>query len=97
MNVILCDDDPKALNEVHGFLREFFDEMKIQVNYSTFFDGKSAVAKKKSYDMAFIDVEMPCMNGLDVAKQLQDTNPRSIIFMKAVGKTIKCKLVCTIT
>ena len=82
MNILLCDDDPLALKALGELVTAFFEENKIPVVYGTYNDGESAVADNALlYDLAFIDVEMPGINGLAVAKHLQERNSNVIIFM----------------
>jgi len=81
MKIVLCDDDPQVLQELGALLFGFFEERKIQVACCAFADGESVVSEMVSYDFAFIDVEMSGMNGLAVAKLLQEYNPNIIIFM----------------
>jgi len=59
----------------------FFAEKELQASYALFPDGESAVAQNAIYDLAFIDIEMPGINGLAVAKCLQERNAHIIIFM----------------
>ena len=81
MNILLCDDDSRMLEELRKLVSSFFEEKEIPVSYVLFPDGESAVSEMHSCDLAFVDVEMPGMNGLDVARQLQENNPVLIIFM----------------
>jgi len=81
VNVAICDDDQRALDELSGLVAAFFDEKKISATYGLFADGESVVRDKTMYDLAFIDIELPGINGLAVAKQLQERNPNVIIIM----------------
>jgi len=81
MKIVLCDDDPQVLQELDSLLHAFFAEKGIQVTCDAYANGEFAVSELTSYDFAFIDVEMPGMNGLAVAKLLQEQNPNIIIFM----------------
>jgi len=81
MNILLCDDDPRALEELRKLVSSFFEEKEIPASYVLFPDGESAVLEMPPCDFAFVDVEMPGMNGLAVAKRLQENNPYLIVFM----------------
>ena len=81
MNIVICDDSPKDLDDLKEHLFAFFQDKKIPVTYKLFSDGESAIAKKTPYDLAFIDIELSGINGLAVAKRLQEYNPNVVIFM----------------
>jgi len=81
MNIVICDDDQKILNELKGYVSVFFSEKKISAAYGLFTDGESAVKEKAPCDLAFIDIELPGMNGLAVARRLKEHSPSVIIFI----------------
>jgi len=81
MTIAICDDDKRALNEIKACVAEFFDGKKISATYGIFTSGESVIKDKIPYDLAFIDIEMPGVNGLTVAKKLKEFNPNAIIFM----------------
>jgi len=81
MNVAICDDDQRALEEIRRYVSAFFDEKKIAATYGLFGDGESVVREKTPYDLAFIDIELPGINGLAVARRLMEHNPNVIVFI----------------
>jgi two-component system LytT family response regulator len=81
MTIALCDDDERALRELKAHVSAFFDDKKISATYGLFDDGESVVKDKTPYDLAFIDIELPGINGLTVAKLLKEYNPNVIVFM----------------
>jgi len=81
MNVAICDDDQRALNDLNRLVSAFFVDKKIAASYSLFANGESVVKDKTPFDLAFIDIELPGINGLTVAKKLQERNPNVIVIM----------------
>jgi two-component system LytT family response regulator len=59
----------------------YLQEKKISTTYGLFTDGESAIKEQIAYDLAFIDIELPGMNGLAVARQLKERNPNVIVFI----------------
>ena len=48
------------------------------------------VVKEKDYDLIFLDVNMPEMNGLETFKKLKKVTPKSaVIMITGYGKTLK--------
>lgn len=82
LRVLIADDDDgmrlvlhKIVDKVAGF------EVAAQVT-----NGKEAldVFKKEKYDVVFLDVEMPEMDGIECAKQISDISPETpIVFATA--------------
>ena len=49
-----------------------------------------AAAKEKAYDLVFLDVNMPEMNGLETFKKLKKVAPKSaVVMITGYGKTLK--------
>ena len=79
MHIILVDDEKSALN----LLQKNLKELNIEANTSTFDRSICALefAKNNNVDVAFLDINMPEMNGIDLAKELKKINPKiNIIF-----------------
>jgi DNA-binding NtrC family response regulator len=69
--VLVVDDEPGALESFRMIL-----EIK-DFEVSTFANGLEALAtaEKTPYDIAFIDLKMPVIGGLDVLKKLKEVSP----------------------
>ena len=79
MDIILVDDEKYALNSLQKKLKE----LEVDANISIFDRSVYALefAKKNKIDVAFLDISMPEMNGVELAKELKRVNPQiNIIF-----------------
>ncbi|MFC5699816.1 response regulator [Cohnella faecalis] len=77
MNAILLDDEPLALRSL-AFQLNRFEDMNILGTFS--FPADAIVAAEKLRpDVAFIDIDMPDMNGIQVAEKLQDIDDSMVI------------------
>ena len=67
---ILVIDDERAIRNT---LKEILEFEGYTVDTAA--DGKSGVevAKKQPYDLVYCDVKMPCMDGIEVLEQVEDT------------------------
>jgi len=82
IRVIVMDDEPLALINMEKKLEEF-DSIEV---IKTFTTVKELMAEgpNLSFQVAFLDIEMPGMNGLEVAHLLQEWNPNIyIVFVTA--------------
>lgn len=82
MKVLICDDEPYVLAETKETVMQVFEESEI-------YDTESAklalqYAQKQKIDIAFLDIELPGMSGIELAKKLKETNENiNIIFVTA--------------
>lgn len=81
MRVLICDDEVFAVDLIKKMIYEYFSEKKITVEIIAETDSTKVIAEKASFDMAFLDVEMPKHSGLEIAKYLLAINPNTIVFI----------------
>lgn len=90
MKIIAADDEEIALQELAEAIKEAVKETKYrEADFFYFQDPKKLLeyAKEHEFDVAFLDVEMGTLSGIDVAKQLKIWNPKvNIVFVTAYNK-----------
>lgn len=82
--VAILDDDKTALMISSGAVEAFLKEKNIQYSLFAFSNPLNflASAKEEIFDLSFLDIDMPEMNGLGVANELMDIKKDSqIIFL----------------
>lgn len=83
MNVAICDDDLDIVKKINEEIRNIFRDLKEEVQIYTFTSGIGLVGSVeedyKNYDIILLDIDMPGISGLDVAKKLRDNNDDVII------------------
>ena len=61
--------------EVRGSLEEYFgrhgQELKLNLKVWTFFSGSQFLAERMPFDLVCLDIEMPEMNGLELAAKIR--------------------------
>lgn len=80
MNLLLVDDERLALES----LKKAVFEILPHANSTSFQKASQAIAfaETTQVDIAFIDIDMPIMNGLEMARALQKLNPQvNVIFV----------------
>ena len=82
MKILLVDDEEKFVSrlaqrlEIRGF----------ECDWATNCDTALFKAKARQYDMAVLDVKMPCMSGFDLKKKLEQLSPEmKFIFITGHG------------
>lgn len=82
IRVLVCDDNQAIISEIQALLISW--EKKHHFTFETeCFSSADAVLEQsnKSYDIAFVDVEMPGISGLRLAEGLKDINPDVLIII----------------
>ncbi|KOF55774.1 MULTISPECIES: LytR/AlgR family response regulator transcription factor [Clostridium] len=88
MNKIRCivvEDEIPAMDELEFILNKYED---IQI-INRFYDGKAAASfiKKEIPDVIFLDINIPVLNGMKLAKMIKEFNENiAIIFVTAYDK-----------
>lgn len=85
MHVIYVDDEQPALNNFRMTVASFLDIDSLH----TFQSGEEALfwATHNPVDAAFLDMEMPGLHGLELARQLKETNDNiRIVFVTAYNQ-----------
>ena len=77
IKVLYVEDDEMAREEIADFLEFEVGELEVAGN------GEEGLAKFKSFnpDIVITDINMPKMNGLDMAKQIKKLSPKTPIIV----------------
>ena len=81
IHVALCDDDPHFLKQLRQATAQWSTERQIIFSAIEFSSAKHLLdsVKETSYDVFFLDIEMPEVDGMQLAKLIRETLPDSII------------------
>lgn len=80
INILVCDDDESCVDTVIGYLHDYEIEYGFEFCIDKFTKSVEAASVEKFYHIAFLDVEMGDVSGLDVAKKLKESNEKIIMF-----------------
>lgn len=83
IRIILCDDDPDFLKELHREVERVFAKLNMETDISAIYSpGDIPTEQLSSCDMAFLDVDYECenSNGIDIARVLRQVNSHALIF-----------------
>lgn len=85
MRIAACDDDVKFLQELSGLLNEYGEKEQCNIEYKTYTNPLELVTQMEKgihYDVIFLDIFMPCINGIQCAKDIRSyDNFVKIIFL----------------
>lgn len=80
INALICDDDINCGNVILKCLLKYCEERNITCFYDLFDDGQKALESAQTYNIAFLDIEVGNISGLEIAKKLKENNKNIIIF-----------------
>ncbi|MBO4320796.1 MAG: response regulator transcription factor, partial [Treponema sp.] len=76
MNIAVCDDEAKILEEIASFIKQEFTQSKVQA-YSS---GDSFISSSQERpDVLLLDIDMPGMSGMEVASHLAQEKAQTLI------------------
>lgn len=81
--ICIVDDEDISLNQLKEILLKFFKEKSIQVEIFSFNNPVNFIDKfiPNKYDIIFLDISMPQINGIDVGKKIREKDiSTTIIF-----------------
>ena len=84
MRLLVVDDERITLRNMMRILKRLYSEAEI-VGADDY--GTALAHKDEHFDVAFLDIELPSGNGVDLAGRLLESNPRlNVIFVTAYGQ-----------
>lgn len=85
--IVLCDDSIEYLELLKRKVQKFLVENEIKATIEAFNDSDylaERVEERKSYDVFILDVEMPNISGVELAKKVLEYSPNAyVIFLTA--------------
>lgn len=84
INIVVCDDDQDFLDNIQKELFHLANTLNIAIETYLYTDGNKVVDliynDKEDFDILFLDIDMPDISGLEVAKKLREKGS-DIIFI----------------
>lgn len=79
MKIAICDDQQLFIDILRFPLETFFGEKDISINIIEFTNGYTMLNEYSGYDIIFLDVSMPDINGIDLGKKIREIDKNVII------------------
>lgn len=80
INALICDDEEQCVNKIYNCLDNFCYDHSLIYKADTFTNGLDAINSENTYNVAFLDIEIDNISGLDIAKELKKRNKNVIVF-----------------
>lgn len=74
INIAICDDELEICGQLESLLIEILNKKELEYNIDVFNRGKALCneMKKEEYDLVFLDIELPEMNGINIGRYIRE-------------------------
>lgn len=80
INALICDDENSCVETIEKYLKKYCQEHNVTCFCDCFNTSEEAINSKVKYNIAFLDVEIGDINGLEIAEHLKQNNKNIIVF-----------------
>lgn len=82
IRIAVCDDEPKFAEQVRGLVQRECGRQGAAAEIAVYTDSGMLyydIQEKKYFDMLFLDIEMPDLNGMELAGRLKEHLPHALV------------------
>lgn len=80
MKILICDDEQAYLNTLQFHIDEYMENHHIPCTVTVVTDPLQIAGDDSVFDLAFLDIQMPGVDGITLAKELRQRNPKLALF-----------------
>ena len=93
--IAVCDDQIECANLLRDIIIEICEKMDINIQTNIYVDGKSLLNHLEGCSIAFLDIDMPEMDGIELGKRIKEREADCKLIM-ATGREDRYKDAFTI-
>lgn len=84
LQIAICDDIVEQTFKLQSFIREYCVRNHAEYKIHIFASGKELVLEAERFDIIFLDIEMPELDGIDTGREIRNKNCKCRIIMATV-------------
>ena len=81
VKILICDDERAIAEKTKELVEEYFSEKGTDCSVDVFCSTKDVLENIRDYDIAFLDIEIDTLSGIDIGFMLKKANRNIIIFI----------------
>lgn len=81
IQIAVCDDEETMTNRLIRLIEEILSEQNVIYKIRGFQSGKELIEKAEEFDVAFLDIEMPEINGIETGQEILRRNKKCRIII----------------
>lgn len=81
MRIAICDDDAKFTDRLKVFIEKELGARNVTPHICVYHDGGAFIADHAACDAVFLDIDMPSVNGFDIAERINGMGDALIVFV----------------
>ena len=75
LKIAVCDDESKYIKDIELHLKQYFSEKGLLLNLYKYNNASELLNSKINFDIVFLDIEMPEVNGIELGKNFKAKIP----------------------
>lgn len=80
MRVLICDDEEQYILPLKAHLTQYMTKRGISCHIVPVTSAQEILASQDAFDIAFLDIQMPELDGISLARELQRRNRKTALF-----------------
>lgn len=80
MRILICDDEEMYLNTIRVHVEEYMMNHHVRYTITAVTDSSAILKEQSVFDLAFLDIQMPGVDGISLGKELRRRNPKLALF-----------------
>lgn len=91
----ICDDEALMVDCIKKIVSDYFEKKQIDIELVLYYSGIDVIEKQQDLDLIFLDIEMPELDGMHVAKalyeksKLPDSKTTRIVFLTSHDEVVR--------
>jgi two-component system, LytTR family, response regulator len=81
MRIAICDDNQAMRTQIKDYISLYFEQKHLEYSISVFSSGEELTTEIRIFDLAFLDIEMGKIGGIESGYWLKEQNPNIVLFI----------------